>query len=181
MKKTLIVIDIQNDYFKDGKMALHHPEQMLNQSNKLIKYAKTYAYPIYVIQHIAKESASFFVPESEGVNLHPELNIPHHAHVIQKRYPNSFRETALHQELKEEGINALIISGAMTHMCIDTTVRAGADLGYMITLVEDACTTKDLELGGNTVSAEAVQISYMAALDGMFCQVIDTATLMQSK
>ena len=180
MKKALIAIDIQNDYFKGGKMALHHSEQMLNQSNKLIEYANIHAYPIYIIQHIAEESSSFFVPETKGVNLHPELNISHGTAVIQKHYPNSFRETTLRKELEKEGINELIICGAMTHMCIDTTVRAGADLGYMITLVIDACSTKDLEFDGNTVAAEAVQTSYMAALDGTFCQVVDTATLMQN-
>ncbi len=177
MKKALIVIDIQNDYFEGGKMALHHSEQMLKQSNQLIAYADTHAYPVYIIQHISEETSSFFVPGTEGVKLHPALHIPKDASIIQKHYPNSFRETTLHQVLQQEGISELIICGAMTHMCIDTTVRAGFDLGYNITLISDACTTRDLLFDEHKVDAVDVQTAYLSALGQAFCKVVDTSSI----
>ena len=61
-------------------------------------------------------------------------------------------------------------------MCIDTTVRAAANYGYSIELVEDACTTRDLKRNGNTVNAEQVQNAFMAALDGSFAKVLKADT-----
>jgi len=180
MKQALIVIDIQNDYFDGGKMALYHAKEMLKQSNQLITYAHEHDYPIYIIQHVGSEKSSFFVPETEGVKLHPKLNISNSASVIQKHYPNSFRETTLHQELEQEGVNELIVCGAMTHMCIDTTVRAGFDLGYSITLISDACATKDIVFEKYKVAAMEVQASYLGALKDVFCKVCKTADILEN-
>ena len=62
----------------------------------------------------------------------------------------------------------------MTHMCIDTTVRAGFDLGYNIVLANDACATKKLEFKDRTIDPKQVQLSFVSALDGVFCEVKDT-------
>ena len=180
MKQALILIDIQNDYFDGGAMALYQAEEMLRQSNQLIAYAKIHDHPIYIIQHIADENASFFVPKTEGVQLHPKLDISNATAVIQKHYPNSFRGTTLQHELEQKGISELIVCGAMTHMCIDTTVRAGFDLGYNITLISDACATKDLLFKDHKVDAVDVQAAYLAALGQAFCKVVNTETLVAS-
>jgi nicotinamidase-related amidase len=72
------------------------------------------------------------------------------------------------------GIDELVICGAMTHMCIDTTVRAAFDLGYRCRLPADACATRDLEFNGRTVNAADVQSAFMAALGMPFAQVSST-------
>ncbi len=59
----------------------------------------------------------------------------------------------------------------MTHMCIDTTVRAAGNHGFSVILIEDACATRNLSWGETTVSAEQVQCAYMAALNGRFAEV----------
>jgi len=61
----------------------------------------------------------------------------------------------------------------MIHMCIDTTVQAGLDLGYKITLVNDACAIRDLIFKGETIKAKDVHNSFMSALNGLFCEVKD--------
>jgi nicotinamidase-related amidase len=60
----------------------------------------------------------------------------------------------------------------MTHMCIDTTVRAASDLGFACTVVGDATATKDLTHGNVTVPAAHVQAAYLAGLNGLFAKVI---------
>ncbi len=60
----------------------------------------------------------------------------------------------------------LIICGMMTHMCVDTTVRAAMDYGC------DACATMDLAINGETVPADMVQKAFLAALDGVFATII---------
>jgi nicotinamidase-related amidase len=62
-------------------------------------------------------------------------------------------------------------------MCIDTTVRAASDMGFKVTLVGDACATKDLDFNGVTVSAASVQAAYLAAIDGSFAQVTEAQSL----
>ena len=177
MKKALIVIDLQNDYFPGGKMQLDNTQEVLENTNKLIKYAREQEYKIYFIQHIAKkEDAPFFVRNTQGVKLYNKLDLQNDL-VIIKNYPNSFRETNLHEELLKHNIQDLLICGAMTHMCIDTTTRAAFDLGYKCTLVSDCCATKELKFQEKTIKSEDVQNSCLAALNGTFCDIFDTKEL----
>ena len=50
-------------------------------------------------------------------------------------------------------VHLLVIAGMMTHMCIDTTTRAAADLGFENVLAHDACATRDLGFGSAKVAA----------------------------
>ena len=72
----------------------------------------------------------------------------------------------------EKKIKELIICGMMTHMCVDTTVRAAMDYGYSVIVVGDACATMDLAINGETVPADMVQKAFLAALDGVFATII---------
>ena len=174
MKKALIIIDMQNDYFAGGKMALVGIDEALSNTLHLIEFAKEKKYEIFFIEHIAQRAnASFFLPKSEGVKLHQTLNIQDGS-IITKHYPNSFRETILMQELENKEIKNLIVCGAMTQMCVDTTVRAGFDLGFHIELVTDACATKDLVFNDEVIQAQDVHNAFMASLDGIFCEVKTT-------
>ena len=75
-------------------------------------------------------------------------------------------------ELRKSSITELIVCGMMTHMCVDTTVRAAKDLGYSVTLISDACTTKELEWQGIKFLADTVQNVYLASLNQKFADVI---------
>ena len=46
------------------------------------------------------------------------------------------------------------------------------DYGYQVKLVADGCATMDLELNGETIPAEMVHKSFIAALDGVFATII---------
>ena len=178
MKKALIIIDMQNDYFAGGKMELVGIDEALSNTFRLIEFAKEQKYEIFFIQHISlRENASFFLPKSEGVKLHRNLHTQDGS-IITKHYPNSFRETILMQELEDKEIKNLIICGAMTQMCVDTTVRAGFDLGFHIELVTDACATKDLLFNDEVMPAKDVHNAFMASLNGIFCEVKTTGEIL---
>lgn len=89
-----------------------------------------------------------------------------------KYYPNSFYETELNSYLQEKGIRKLVVCGMMTHMCVDTTVRAAMDYGYEVELVADGCATMDLEISGEIIPAEIVQKTFLASLDGVFAKIV---------
>jgi len=59
----------------------------------------------------------------------------------------------------------------MTHMCVDTTVRAAADLGFACSLAQDGCATRALQSGAERVEADQVQSAFLAALNGAFASV----------
>ncbi len=173
MNKALIVVDMQNDYYIGGKNELTNIKEALENIVKLINKAHEAGEEVIFIQHIAKKDAPFFAEGSKGVELHKDLPTQSQDSIIVKHYPNSFRETNLHQLLQSKNITHLTICGAMTHMCIDTTVRAAFDLGYKINLVANACATKDLNYNGEIIEAKYVQASFLAALNGTFCEVIE--------
>ena len=173
MKLGLIMIDIQNDYFKGGRYELVNPEKAAVQAKKILTFFREQGWPIYHVRHInQKVDAAFFLPETSGSGFFSECYPLEGEEIIIKHRPNSFLDTNLNEKLEENGIDTLVVCGMMTHMCIDTTVRAVGNFGYPVTLIEDACATRDLEWGGITVPAEHVQNAYMAALNGTFAKVL---------
>jgi len=172
MNQALLLVDIQNDYFPGGAMELAGSVAAGDQAGKLLRFFRRKALPVIHIQHIAtRPDATFFLPKTKGVQIHETVTPVEGEMLFQKSYPNSFRETPLLEHLRQERITRLVIAGMMTHMCIDTTTRAAADLGFQCLLAHDACATKSLSFGGVTVPAEQVQTAFLAALDSLFAIV----------
>ena len=176
MTKGLIIVDVQNDYFAGGSMELVAMEEAAAGCRQLLEYFRGAQLPIFHIQHLStRPGAGFFVPDTPGCEIHHSLQpLAGEAHIV-KHFPSAFRNTDLHQLLQLEGIDELVVCGAMSHMCIDTTVRAAFDLGYRCRVIADACATRDLEFNGQKVAASDVQAAFMAALGMPFAQVSSTA------
>ncbi len=118
------------------------------------------------------------MPGSEGAKINQAVLPKDDEAVITKHFPNSFRETGLSNLLKENGIEDVVVVGAMSHMCVDATVRAANDLGYKTTTIHDACATLDLNFNGITTPAEQVHAAMMAALSFGYGDVISTDTFL---
>jgi len=172
MRKALLIIDVQNDYFPNGKCELCQSEEALEAIKRLLKYFRENSQPVWYVQHISEENAAFLIPNTDGASIHREIKPLDSNKVIEKHYPNSFYETDLQKELKRNSVTELVVCGMMTHMCVDTTVRAAQDLGYQVTLISDACATKSLEWKGNKISADIVQSVYMTSIHGEFADVM---------
>jgi nicotinamidase-related amidase len=179
MTKALLVIDIQNDYFPGGKMELVGAIEAANNAARVQRHFREAGLPVIHVQHIAlSQSASFFLPNTHGAEIHESVLPIDGEAVVVKHFPNVFRETNLAGLLSGAGVTDITVVGMMTHMCVDTTVRAANDAGYKVTLIGDACATKALEFDGAKVSAADVQTSYLAAIDGSFAAVVSTSTLL---
>lgn len=175
MSEALVLIDIQNDYFKGGRNELYQPEQAAAQAKKVLSFFRRRHLPVMHVKHVSlSKEATFFLPETSGVEIYQEVYPQDGEDVIIKHTPDSFNQTILREKLEENHITDLVICGMMTHMCVDTTVRAAKRLGYQVTLLEDACATKELKWNGVSVSAETVHRSYMASLNGAFAKVMTT-------
>jgi nicotinamidase-related amidase len=165
MKTALLVIDIQKDYFEGGKFPLVNPLAAAKKAYELLQCFREHnGYHIH-IQHISiKPDAAFFVKGDSGSDIHDSVAHFEGEPIAYKHYPNSFRETNLLEMLKEWGIERVVITGMMTHMCVDATARAAADFGFQVIVAEDACATRDLQYGDTTIPAELVHKSFLAAL-----------------
>lgn len=166
MNTALLLIDIQNDYFPGGRMELEGAVEAAQKANELLQCFRDHSLPTVHIQHLSLgPDASFFIPGDRGADIH-DLTVHYEGEpLVQKHYPNAFRETDLQGMLKEWGIERVIITGMMTHMCVDATARAAADLGFRLIVAEDACATRALTHGGIEIPAEQVHHAFMAALE----------------
>ncbi|NJC98660.1 MAG: cysteine hydrolase, partial [Anaerolineae bacterium] len=143
MNTALLIIDIQNDYFPGGKFPLVDPEKAAGKAYELLQCFREHKGHHAHIQHISlKPDAAFFIKGDSGSDIHDSVAHFEGEPIVYKHYPNSFRETDLLKLLQEWKIERVVICGMMTHMCVDATARAAADLGFQVLIAEDACATR---------------------------------------
>lgn len=180
MSKALIIIDIQNDYFQAGACELVNPMEASLKAKEVLEYFRKKDMPIFHIQHInVRKGATFFLPNTKGVQIHENVKPLENEIIIEKNFPNSFLETNLELELEKQNIKELIICGMMSHMCVDSTTRAAFDMGYDCIVIHDACTTKDLEFFGKKIKASVVHDSFMSALGSFFARVVSVEDILK--
>ena len=76
MKRALLVIDLQNDYFPGGKFALWNTDATLANIESAIGRARAAGIPVILIQHVADPAmgiAPFFNEGTEGADIHPRI------------------------------------------------------------------------------------------------------------
>ncbi|MBG3878315.1 cysteine hydrolase [Desulfovibrio oxamicus] len=175
---ALVLVDIQRDYFPGGRMALPDAEHACRRAAEVLARCRAAAMPIIHIRHESiRPGSTFFLPGTEGADIHPLVApLPGEA-VLTKHFPNSFRDTELLDRLRAIGVTDLVVVGMMTHMCIDTTVRAAFDLGFRCRVAGDATASPALAYGGTQVDAGTVRATFLAALNGVFAEVTDAAQL----
>lgn len=65
--------------------------------------------------------------------------------VIPKTSSSVFISTNIDYVLRNLGVKQLVISGMLTDQCVDSAVRDACDIGYLVTVVTDACVTQSQE------------------------------------
>lgn len=179
MATALLIIDIQNDYFPGGKMELEGSLEASLRAGEILARFREKGLPVIYIQHFAaRPGATFFLPGTEGVKIHPNVApLPGEA-VFQKNFPNSFRNTPLLDHLRERQADKIVVCGMMTHMCVDASVRAAFDYGLEVTVVHDACATRTLAFGDQTIPAAQVHGAFLAALGFIYARVVSAGELL---
>lgn len=178
-KRALIVVDVQNDYFPGGKWTLVGIERAVDQIARLLAAAREAGDVVVHVRHeFPTADAPFFAPGSEGAQIHPKARNLDGEPVILKHQINSFRDTDLKAVLDGQGVDEVVICGAMSHMCIDAATRASNDYGYRCLVVHDACASRDLEFEGVTVPAAQAHAAFMAALRFGYARVVSTEELL---
>lgn len=142
----LLVIDAQFGPMWDT----YKKEETLSVIRNLIDKAKQNSIPIIYTQH-EELTGGFLVRGSQFWQFHQEIVPQPEDLIIHKQAADSFYQTSLQEELKKRGITHLVLTGARTEYCVDTTCRAALSLGFDITLVEDGHTTTNAVIPAQSI------------------------------
>ena len=172
---TLLIIDAQEEY-RSGVLRLPGLESAVAEIASLLAAARAAGTPVVHVKHLGIPGG-FLDPQGTRGQPIPEVAPLPGEIVVEKRLPNAFSGTDLHDRLQAIGRLDLIVCGFMSHSSVSTTVRAAKNLGFRCTLVEDACATRDLPYKGGVLSAEHVQQTEMAIMADNFATLALTKDL----
>lgn len=169
---VLVLVDHQREYV-DGKLPLSGMPEAVAACAELLALARARGTPVIHVVHHGK-AGGVFDPTGPFAAIIEGLTPADGEMSVVKSLPNSFAGTDLAARLAATGRKELIVAGFQTHMCISATVRSALDHGYRVTLVANACATRDLPdpLGGEPLPAAELHRVTLAALNDRFATVV---------
>jgi nicotinamidase-related amidase len=177
---ALIVIDVQ-DAIDDPRWGPRNNPGAESVIAALLEAWRAEALPIFHIAHDSSEPGSPFRPGSPGHGFKREAAPSAGERVIGRSADSAFVGTALEEALDALGATTLVVCGARTNNCVETTVRHGGALGYRIFVVADACWTVDKrDRAGRLWPAEDVHALSLANMQGDYAEVVDGATALRA-
>ena len=180
MNTALLLLEIQNDYFPNGRIALEKSFDASSKAQIILNIFREKKLPIIHVQHVSTQpNASSLLPCTKGAEFHANVQPLKNETIIKKHYPNGFKDTQLLNYLIKNQINHLLICGMMTHLSVDSTVRAAHDLGFSCTVLQDACAAKPLEFNHVSVTAQNVHYAFLAALQPIYANILSTDEYLQ--
>jgi nicotinamidase-related amidase len=139
------------------------------------------AKPIVHVRHDSVEAGSTLRPERPGNQFRPGFAPQAGEGLVTKSVNSAFIATDLDVRLRRLEARSVYVFGISTDMCVSTTVRTGSNMGWKITLIEDACDCFDMPTrDGGTIPAREVHRTHVATLGFEFCNVVTTAELLQA-
>jgi len=171
---ALVVIDAQQEYFAPiGKVVLPEGPAAVKQLTRALAWARSSRTPVvHVVHESRRPNPSTFAPGSPALAIHPDARPVVGEPVMTKHLPGSFTGTDLERWLRERGVERLIVGGFMTQMCVDTTARQAAHLGFAVTVLADATAAMAVRApDGDVIPAEQVHRTHLGSLSGFLAQI----------
>jgi nicotinamidase-related amidase len=175
---ALIVIDVQRafDQWEAAGKQRNNPQAVDRIADLLTAFRAT-GTPIFHIRHQGTRPNSSFLPDGAGYPVKDEAREVEGEPVLVKRVNSAFIGTDLERRLREGDIKTLVICGATTNHCVETTTRMAGNLGFDAWLVRDATWTFDRTgPDGDEHSAEEIHAMTLANLNGEFARIVSTST-----
>lgn len=160
---ALVVIDVQvaiMDGAEAGADPAHNRDGVLAKVGELLAKARAAGTPVLHVQH---EHADFppMRVGAAGWQIHPAAAPRDGETIVRKRAADAFYGTSLRSELDRLGVTRLVLAGAESDCCVDTTARRALSLDYDVTLAADAHTTY---AGNGVLTAEQIVAHHNAML-----------------
>lgn len=171
MKKALLVIDIQNDYFPGGKYPLWNADAVLVNIERAIGAAKAKGVSVILIQHVADPErgiAPFFNRDTDGVRIHPRiLSAAADAPVVVKAFADAFVKTDLEKVLAGLGVTDLLVCGMMTQNCVTHTAISKSAEKYRVCILPDCCTSVDAMIHNIALNAVSTRLKLVPSTEAL--------------
>jgi len=176
-RTALIVVDVQRafDEWEAAGKRRNNPQAVARIADLLGAFRDCGA-PIFHIRHESMRPNSSFALGASGCSVKDEAREIAGEPVIVKRVNSAFIGTDLEARLRAAGITTLVICGATTNHCVETTTRMAGNLGFDARLVRDATWTFDrVGPDGDAHSAEEIHAMTLANLNGEFARIVSAA------
>jgi len=178
---VLLIIDAQEEY-RSGPLNLEAFGDALAEIARLRAWAHAHGVPVIHVRQISARDSTVFAEGSHGAQIVPELAPLETEEVVDKTLPNAFADTRLEALLAGMGRRQLIVTGFMTHMCLDATTRAAFDRRFTVFI--DAAGTAERAIpgpDGRLISAATLMRATLAALNDRFAWVSPTAAVLTAQ
>jgi nicotinamidase-related amidase len=139
-RSALLVIDLQNE-FVAGEHPLFNADVVISRVNELAQKARSAGALVVFTQHDGGDLTP--ARGTEGWELSRRLEVQGSDLIVEKRYCDAFYASELHAALNSRNVSRLVVSGCISELCVDTTVRRAMTLGYRVCVAEDAHSTVD--------------------------------------
>jgi nicotinamidase-related amidase len=176
-RTALIVIDVQRafDEWEAAGKRRNNPEA-LARIVELLAAFRDRSMPIFHIRHEGTRPGSYFFPNGIGYPVKDEAREIEGEPVIVKRVNSAFIGTDLEKQLRAADIKTLVICGATTNHCVETTTRMAGNLGFDARLVRDATWTFDrVGPDGDAHAAADIHAMTLANLNGEFARIVSAS------
>ncbi|MBG0832305.1 cysteine hydrolase [Planomonospora sp. ID67723] len=176
MKRALIVIDVQNEYFT-GNLPIAYPPREESLANVLaaMDTAREHGVPVIVVRHTEPAGSPIFADGGHGWELREEVAGRPYDLLMDKSMASAFAGTGLGQWLDARGIDTLAVAGYMTQNCDESTVRDAYHRGMRVEFLSDATGTVALSNRSGSLTAEEVHRGVLVVMDSNFASVATTA------
>jgi len=191
-KQALLVVDVQNDFCPGGTLAVAHGDEVVEPLNRLIDEFLARGAPVFktrdwhppTTKHFAKFGGTWpvhCVQNTKGAQFHPQLKDDPRIHIISKGLGDTdcysgFDETDLDDQLRQNGVEEVLVGGLTTDYCVKNTVLDALKNGYRVKALQDAIRAVDLQPGDGdraieemrAAGAEVVPVSQRRIVDFQF-------------
>jgi nicotinamidase-related amidase len=155
-KTALVLIDLQHGITETSNAAPYTASEVVARSCLLAaSFRAKGALVVYVrvdlkdFLHLPVDKVSRDpdapLPPANASEIVPEAGFEAGDLLITKRHWGAFAGTELEKELRQRGIETIVLGGIATNIGVESTARQGTGLGFAFVVVEDACTTTDAQ------------------------------------
>lgn len=170
-RTALIPIDVQQGF---DLPASSNPA-MEAKGLRLLSAWRAAGLPLIHVRHDSVKPGSPFTPGQPGNALRPGFEPVREEPLVAKSVNAAFIGTHLDLRLRRLGVEQVVLFGLTTDMCVSTTARLAANLGYRIVVVGDATACFDLvDAQGRSIPAAELHRAHLATLHAEFAPVVTT-------
>ena len=175
---ALIAIDVQRGFDCTSWGRRNNPDMEAN-GRALIAAWRATGRPLVHTCHDSTTPGSPLAPGQEGNRFKASFEPLSGERVVAKTVNSAFIGTDLEAWLRRAGIRQLVLFGIATDMCVSTTARMAANLGFEVLVAADACHTWD-QAGhdGKWIRADLIHHANLATLHTEFARVVHSADLL---